>query len=49
MQYIIAKQIELSGSKDARDLKALWFTGDTEAVGNKDAEIEELLRKRGIM
>lgn len=42
MNYIIAKQIELSGSASAKDIGMLWKTGDTEEVNERDARIAEL-------
>ena len=39
MQYIISKQIELSGATDASDLNQLWTKGGTAAVEEKDARI----------
>jgi hypothetical protein len=38
MQYIIAKQIELSGSSSAKDIGLLW-EGDVEAVDARDQKI----------
>jgi hypothetical protein len=39
MQYIIAKQIELSGSASAKDIGLMW-KGDVEAVDERDRRIE---------
>lgn len=39
MSYIIAKQIELSGSASAKDIGVLWKTGDVEEVNERDARI----------
>lgn len=39
MQYIIAKQIELSGSKSAKEIGLLWKTGDVEEVNTRDGRI----------
>ena len=41
MQYIISKQIELSGSTSAKDL-GLVFNGDVEAVDERDRKIMEV-------
>jgi hypothetical protein len=41
MQYIIGKQIELSGSASAKDL-GLAFTGDIEAVDERDRRINAM-------
>jgi hypothetical protein len=41
MQYIIAKQIELSGSASAKDI-GLVFTGDVEQVDERDRRIAAL-------
>jgi hypothetical protein len=41
MQYIISKQIELSGSASAKDL-GLVFTGDVEQVDERDRKIQAL-------
>jgi hypothetical protein len=45
MQYIITKQIELSGSRDAQAIKGLWDQGDVQGVEQKDAAIEALEAK----
>jgi hypothetical protein len=42
MQYIIAKQIELSGSQSAKDLGLIWNDGDVEQVNERDARIQGL-------
>jgi hypothetical protein len=42
MNYIIGKQIELSGSSSARDIGLLWKTGDAKEVNARDAKIAEL-------
>ena len=42
MQYIIAKQIELSGSTSAKDLGLIWNDGDVEQVNERDAKIAAL-------
>lgn len=39
MQYIIGKQIELSGSTSAKEIGLLWKTGDVEEVNARDARI----------
>lgn len=41
MSYIIAKQIELSGSASAKEIGVLWKTGDVEEVNSRDAKIAE--------
>jgi hypothetical protein len=41
MQYIITKQIELSGSTSAKDI-GLMFNGDVEAVDERDRRISEM-------
>ena len=41
MQYIIAKQIELSGSTSAKDIGLMW-SGDVEAVDERDQRIAVL-------
>ena len=41
MQYIISKQIELSGSASAKDI-GLVFNGDVEAVDERDQRISAL-------
>lgn len=40
MQYIIAKQIELSGSDHSGDVKRLFMTGDSEGVDERQQKIE---------
>jgi hypothetical protein len=50
MQYIIGKQIELSGSASAKDIGLLWKSGDVEEVDARDqrmAEIEESINNFG--
>ena len=42
MQYIIAKQIELSGSSSAQDIGLIFKTGDIEQVNTRDQKIAEL-------
>ena len=42
MQYIIAKQIELSGSASAKHLGLIWNDGDTEEVSERDQRINSL-------
>jgi hypothetical protein len=42
MQYIIKKQIELSGAGDAQNLVKLWDEGDLPAVQEKDEQIAAL-------
>jgi hypothetical protein len=42
MQYIIAKQIELSGSSSAQDIGLIFKTGDIEQVNTRDQRILEL-------
>lgn len=42
MQYIISKQIELSGSPHATDLNQLWMKGDVEAVAARDEKINKV-------
>ena len=39
MQYIIGKQIELSGSASAKDIGLLWKTGDVQQVSERDQKI----------
>lgn len=39
MQYIIGKQIELSGASSAKDIGLIWKTGDVEQVNERDAKI----------
>lgn len=39
MQYIIGKQIELSGSQSAKEIGILWKTGDVDEVNERDARI----------
>jgi hypothetical protein len=39
MQYIIGKQIELSGSTSAKEIGLIWKTGDMEEVNSRDARI----------
>lgn len=39
MQYIIGKQIELSGASSASDIGILWKTGDVDEVNERDAKI----------
>lgn len=51
MQYIIAKQIELSGSSSAQDIGLIFKTGDVEQVNSRDqriAELEERIEGEGI-
>lgn len=42
MQYIITKQIELSGTRDATAIKDLWDKGDVPKVEERDAQIAAL-------
>jgi uncharacterized coiled-coil protein SlyX len=42
MQYIIGKQIELSGATSAKEIGLIWKTGDTELVNSRDARIAAL-------
>jgi hypothetical protein len=42
MSYIIAKQIEMSGSKSASEIGLLWKDGDVEQVNERDAKISAL-------
>ncbi len=42
MNYIIGKQIELSGSKSANELGMLWKDGDVEEVNERDRRVQEL-------
>lgn len=42
VQYIIQRQIELSGSSSANQLKQLWTNGDIEGVKQSDQEVEAL-------
>lgn len=42
MQYIVAKQIELSGASSAKELGLLWRNGDVEEVNARDARISEV-------
>lgn len=42
MQYIMAKQILLSGARDAQAITEIWKGGDVEAVNSRDARIAEL-------
>ncbi len=42
MQYIITKQIELSGSAHAVDIKKLWADGDTRGVDERDARLQKV-------
>jgi hypothetical protein len=39
MQYIVGKQIELSGATSAKELGLLWSKGDVEQVNERDARI----------
>lgn len=47
MSYIVAKQIELSGSSSARDIKDLW-TGQADGLTERDKRIQELEDRLGI-
>jgi hypothetical protein len=42
MQYIIGKQIELSGASSADSIRRIWKTGDVEEVNERDQRIAEL-------
>lgn len=42
MQYIIGKQIELSGSASAKDIGILWKGGDVEEVNERDQRIAQI-------
>jgi hypothetical protein len=42
MQYIIAKQIELSGSSSAKEIGLLWSQGDVEQVNERDQRIQAI-------
>ena len=42
MQYIISKEIELSGASNALDIKTIWDTGNLEAVDDKDQRINAI-------
>ncbi len=47
MNYIIGKQIELSGAKSAKELGMLWRDGDVQQVNERDARIQALEDKLG--
>lgn len=49
MQFIIQKQLELSGSAHSTDLKALMETGMTSAMQQRQNEIEELEERIGTV
>lgn len=49
MQYIIGKQIELSGATSAKELGLLWKTGDVEEVNLRDRRIAALEAGLGDM
>ena len=40
MQYIISKQIELSGASSAEDIGIIFKTGDVEVVAERDRKIQ---------
>jgi len=42
MQYIIAKQIELSGSASAKEIGILWKGGDVDEVNARDQRIAQV-------
>lgn len=42
MQYIIGKQIELSGATSAKEIGIIWSGGDVEQVNARDARIAQL-------
>jgi hypothetical protein len=42
MQYIVGKQIELSGATSAKELGLLWQHGDIEQVNERDARINSV-------
>jgi uncharacterized coiled-coil protein SlyX len=42
MQYIIGKQIELSGATSAKEIGLIWKTGDVEEVASRDQRIAAL-------
>lgn len=48
MQYIIQKEIELSGSTHAKDIGLLWSGGDEDMVLERDRRIEELEGAMGL-
>lgn len=47
MSYIIAKEIELSGSSSAKDIKDLW-TGEVDGVHERDKRISAIEEKLGL-
>lgn len=47
MQYIVAKQIELSGSSSARDIKDLW-NGDGPVVQERDKRLQAIEDRMGL-
>jgi hypothetical protein len=47
MQYIVGKQIELSGSSSAQALGSLWKKGDRQGVDERDERILEVERQLG--
>lgn len=42
MQYIVGKQLELSGASAAKEVGLIWSKGDVETVDARDARIAEL-------
>jgi hypothetical protein len=52
MQYIIGKQIELSGASSAQDIGILWKTGDVKQVAERDqkiAAVEDAIHEISVM
>lgn len=49
MQFIIQKEIELSGSHSAKDLEALWTTGTTNPMGAGAAPEESVLEIDNVL
>lgn len=42
MQYVMSKQIQLSGARDAQAITKLWQGEDMEAISARDARLEKL-------
>ncbi len=48
MQYIMGKQIQLSGARDAGNIAKLWKGEDVEAINERDARILSLEESVGV-
>lgn len=42
LQYILGKQIELSGARDAKSIQGIWKGDDVQVINERDARIESM-------